>query len=121
MSTLPFRPDISFATDTGHIMCYRHGALGVLDKTDPQTIKAGEISLRLRHKLDLLSSFEFGEQRSVRDCDFDNCGMGPVSPEVQLLVGAGVFSQDLWRNPYFGLLFVGRLADPVLEAGVAFV
>ena len=30
-STLPFRPDISFATSTGQIMCYRHGFSPPLD------------------------------------------------------------------------------------------
>src|SRR5262245_60962487 len=50
----------------------RHGAPPVCDELDPQSMKAGEIGFRLRHKPVLVPSFEFGEQRSVRNGDFDD-------------------------------------------------
>src|SRR5437016_13503297 len=68
-----------------HLEEMRHGALAICDELDPQPIKAGKSGFRLRRKLYLLPSFEFAKQRSVRDCDFDNCGVRPVSPEVQFL------------------------------------
>ena len=99
----------------------RHDALAIPYKLDPQPIKAGKSGFRLRDKLYLPPSLEFGEQGSVRNGDFDHSGVGPVSPGVQLLVGTGVFRQDLGRDLYFGLLSVGRRADPVLEAVVTLV
>ncbi len=83
----------------------RHGALTIPNENDPQPIQAGKIGFRLRYKPYLVSSFEFGEQRSVRECDFDNCGVWPVPPEVLFLVGTGVFRQDPGRVnlPFSGI------------------
>src|SRR5712692_8461287 len=98
-----------------------HSTLIIPNESDPPVVESGKIGFRLRHKLYLLPSLEFREERTVRDCDFDNGGMRPVSPEVQFLVGTGVFRQDLGRNLDFGLLVVGCLADPMREAVVALV
>src|ERR1700680_775951 len=97
-----------------HLEEMRHGALAIPYELDSQPVKAGKGGFRLRQQLYLPPSLEFGEQGVVRDGDFDNSGVGPVSPEVQLLVGTGVFRQDIGRDLYLGLLIVGRLADPVL-------
>src|SRR5262249_45731925 len=98
-----------------------HDSLAIRYEANTQPIKAGKSRFRLRHELYLLSSFEFGEQRSVRDCDFDHCGMRSVSPEVQLLVRTGIFREYLGTDLYFGFFFIGRLPDPVFKAVVAFV
>src|SRR2546422_10136665 len=99
----------------------RYGALRIGDELNPQPIEAGEIGLRLRRNSYLLPSFEFGEQRSVRDADFDDCGVRAVSPEVLFFVSTGVFGQDLRCDLHFDGFFVGKLADPVLKARMAFV
>src|SRR5437667_1086789 len=99
----------------------RHDALAIPYKLDPQPIKAGKSGFRLRDKLYLPPSLEFGEQGSVRNGDFDHSGVGPVSPGVHLWVGAGLFGQDPGGDLYSGLLIVGRLAAQLAEPFFALV
>src|SRR5438552_12073991 len=75
-----------------------HVTLIIPDESEAPVVESGEVGFRLPHKLDLLPSLEFGEERSVRDCDFDNGGVRPVSPGAQFLGGSGVFPPDLGGN-----------------------
>jgi hypothetical protein len=53
-STLPFRPDISFATDTGHIICYRHADGVVL-------VKDAKPPYKLAHRTEVKNAERFAE------------------------------------------------------------
>ncbi len=92
----------------------RRHARAVRDEVDAPPKKARKQGVRLRRKLCFSSSLKFGDQRTVGDRDFDNSGVGSLSPKVLLLVRTGVFRQGFEGDLGLGLLFVGGLTDVVL-------
>src|SRR5437763_8184386 len=88
----------------------------ILDELDPEPKEARKAGFRLRGKLDLSPPLQFGEQLVAGDSDLDDSGVGSYAPVVELLISAGIFSQDFGGDLHAGVLIVGRLANPVIES-----
>src|SRR5262249_50424342 len=99
----------------------RRHSLAVSDESDSEPEESREVGFRLGHQLYFSSSLEFRKKRTVHGRDFNDSGMGALSPRIQFLVDTDVFREDFTCDPHFGLPGLGGLAAPVLAAAAALV
>src|SRR4030095_4099852 len=106
------RRQLVIARHMFHEKMLRH-ALRVRKKLDSQTIQSGKQRLRLRDEGLLPSSIHVAVPPAVGERDLDHPRLDP--PVLRLLnVNTDIFRQNLGRDPYLGLPFVGGLADASL-------
>src|SRR5207244_13273258 len=90
------------------------------DDCDAESIQAGESGPGGGDQRDVPSAVHVGEQSAVRERDLDDSRQS--SPERRLLlIRADVLRENLGGDVYLVLLLIGSLADPVLDAVIAFV
>src|SRR5437660_666509 len=95
-------------------------AAAALHELDAESIQTGESGPGGGDQRDVPSAVHVGEQSAVRERDLDDSRQS--SPERRLLlIRADVLRENLWGDVYLVLLLIGSLADPVLDAVIAFV
>src|SRR5262245_30901694 len=95
-------------------------ASAALDELNPESTQAGKKRLGRCEQRYLPSAVHVGKKPAVRQRDLDDSRSG--SPErALLLIGADILRENRGGDQYLVFPFIGRFADPVLQAVAAFV